>query len=446
MLKKSRKTPPKVNYEQKSLGQELLKNIKQLRHKIRQIISYVKQRNRAKWAILLLLLSLLILYTGLAPVRNYFEADLTVKNVSFSYAGNSDKVLINNIIDIKNILVTGVDALELVGNFTSPDNEELDKKLKNSNKLNFQLFGEKSQLEITPINYQQQLAGLAIKDLRLQPDTKVDTFSYNHKNHQLLLAIDPNNPRNHNNQNNNTNSLRLDLGTVPLRVTLTGYKLNKLGIGDSPDAPNPFSFQFQPRITQIRLSLKSQAKLLVDLPEKSEDYEQWFRGDIAVKNVQFYQKDITGENLNDTVVKPAILQGKIRMGERELNINKNQFLSIDEPGIQLIRNFEISSPDDEPEVDLNIEGEKVNISQSAKGLEVRLAGETRRIEVGIDNRFPVNMIQSNFLARLGFPNDFIIAMISGAGAFTVALLGWLVKDFEKCFPSDNEVSANESEC
>lgn len=442
MLKNPKRKPNRVVYERKSLFifSFFRINIQRIYQKSIQIFSYIILRDRAKWAVMLLLISLVILYAALVPVANNFETDMTVDNVSFNYIGKDfNKTFINNVLDIKSLVITGADALELTGAFTSPDNEEFNKKLKDYKTLKFELLGENSQWEIAPINYQQQqLDSLTIEKLTLQPNASVDMLNFNHKTNQLLLQTNTNLPDNEkiltnnskNRDNPKSNEIIINLGSQPLRMTLTGYKQPQLSIADSLDAPNPLSFEFQPQIPKVGLSLKKTAKILVDLPEQPENHEHWFRGDIAVNHVRFIQKDITGENLNDTIIKSAILQGEVRMGERELDVNQNQFLMIDEPGIQLIRNLEISPLENEPEVELEIKGEKVKISQPSKGLNLLVAGKTQRIQVGLDPSFPVNTIQSNYLSRLGFPNDIVIAIISVVSAFIVALLGWVVNDFQ----------------
>ena len=122
--------------------------------------------------------------------------------------------------------------------------------------------------------------------------------------------------------------------------------------------------------------------------------------------------DRTGD-ISDDVTVSTIVEGKIRMVEQEREIKANQFLM-----------------GDEPNTPLNIERIRHLQIVPKKGLEVRISGRTKQIQIGLDKDFPVSRIQGSWLD--GFlPRDAIVALFSFSAATITYLLGFLIENASK---------------
>ncbi|MDM9584739.1 MULTISPECIES: hypothetical protein [unclassified Nostoc] len=153
-----------------------------------------------------------------------------------------------------------------------------------------------------------------------------------------------------------------------------------------------------PQNTNIYITLAKAAKY---------ETEQWFRGKIETKNVQFIDVDRNGSDLRDDLDVSTIVEGKIRMVGQEQEIKQNQFLMGENPdiplNIQLIRHLQIVPK---------------------KGIEARFSGRTKQIQIGLDQDFPVSRIQGSWLDGV-LPRDAIIALFSFGAATIPNLVSWL---------------------
>lgn len=403
---------------------EFLINILKKFPGVTHVLNYLKERKQAWCVLACLLIFFLIVLAGILPWNNNFEASLVVKKISFTYNGQDpDKLFINNINGIKRLEVEGSQTLILSGNFSSSSHPKLNQKLTKRNTLKIELPFDKSQWIIAPADCKLK-NNLELTELRLQPQTTVYSLSYNSYNHRLAFSLlpGPGKPENRN--------FIISWGEQPLKISFNSYKLPELDLQDSSDSSNQLELIYQPSNFEVRLPINTKTHLSIDLPEPSKvDYEELLRGDLVVKNMQFQESDRTGINVKDDLEKSTIIKGDIRMREQELKIESNQFLITGEPGIERLRHLAIIQPKKNPEVKLRINGENVEISEPVEGIEARIAGKAKRIQVGIDPRLPVNSIQSNFLASLGLPKDLIISIISFLLGVMASLLAWLVNDF-----------------
>jgi hypothetical protein len=97
------------------------------------------------------------------------------------------------------------------------------------------------------------------------------------------------------------------------------------------------------------------------------------------------------------------------MAKQTMEIKRNQFLMVEEPGIKLIRYLNIVPQE---------------------GLEVRISGKSKLIQIGLDKEFPVSRIQASWLDRV-LPRDAIISLISFCAAFFTFLLSFIINDISK---------------
>ncbi|MCL1468298.1 hypothetical protein [Argonema galeatum] len=398
------------------LGFKLIEGIKWMffNHKLLAIIMIKSIKNiflnPQKIGILLILLFTVILLLAIFPVTHNFEGQLIVQEMNFTYVGNnSNKLFLNSIRGINQISVRGTQTLTLTGKFASKTYPQLNKL----NKLTIELPNEKSNLSISPANPQK--TSQIEMELRLQPNTTVKGLNYNSyddKKHKvkvnyLSLSLQTETEK------TAANLLQMQLGDQFLKLQLEDYRLPNLKLPtNSNNSDSELEVIFKPDIQEIGLHLPQTTDLLIDLPEPTtREYSQWFRGDLAVKNVQFYQIEKTGVDVKDDLFNSTILAGQIRMAGQEHKIEKNQFLITEEPGVKLLRNIQINP-------------------ESPQGLEVRIAGETKRLQIGLDARFPVVTIQATLLDKF-LARDTIIALISFSAASFSYVLYWLLEQWAK---------------
>jgi hypothetical protein len=382
------------------------------------------QKKRVTFVLILLLLFSGTVVTLLLPSANPFEGNLVVRELSFT-SNQPNKLFLNDISGITQLSVQGVmQNISLKGRFESKKYP----KLNQIKTLKFNLTNSKSQLIIIPETL-KTASDLELLELRLQQDTKIKNLTYNSYNKALSLLVKPDSSQV---KANHQVTLRLYLGQQPLKMIVEGgYQLPQLGWQDKPGKPEPIEFTFQPYGKDITLPITNSANLSINLPNPNQpEAQQWLRGNLLVKNVEFYTLDISGVDSKDTLAISTILQGQIRMGDRELKIEENQFLTIDEPGIKRLPYLKVSDSEPFQNSEIRIEGQALKISEQNKGLEVRIAGRSRAIKVGIDRDFPVGIIRANFWYNY-LPNDVLVALISFSSAMIVALLIWLVDNLPK---------------
>lgn len=410
--------PPRIKKERWNIFSNYIKN------KSKDIFKYLKNRKQAWYSLLFLLICLGIILAGIWPGENNFEGSLVVKKIDFTYNGQSDKLFINSINGIKRLEVKGRRTLRLSGKFSS-SSPELNQKLTKRNTLTIELPSNESQWTIAPADSKLK-NNLKLTKLRLPPQTTIESLSYDSYKNRLDFLLKPvdvaGKPENDN--------LFINLGDQPLQIIFsTSYKLPELDLQASSESSNEIKFIYQPNIPNLSLYINTETYLSIDLPDPSKvDYEKWLWEDFAVKNMRF-QESVTTGNDEDDIKKSTIIKGEIHMGEQELKIESNQFVIIGEPGIHHLRYLAIIPPKTTKEVELRINGENVEISEPAEGIEARIAGKAKGIQVGIDPRSPVNSIQSSYLASLGLRNDLIISVIPFVFGAMVTVFTWLVNDF-----------------
>jgi len=200
------------------------------------------------------------------------------------------------------------------------------------------------------------------------------------------------------------------LGNQPLKVSLEGYQLKNVKLPVDSEKQRQLEFILTPNNQEFRLNFADPVTIYLQPPApKNNESKQWFRGKIEVKDVQFQRLDITGSNQDDNLPISTILKGEVQMAKQTREIKRNQFLMVEEPGIKLIRYLNIVPQE---------------------GLEVRVLGKSKLIQIGLDKEFPVSRIQASWLDRV-LPRDAIIALISFCSAFFTFLLSFIINDISK---------------
>ena len=358
---------------------------------------YLIRQQSSILVIILLAFLCIITIAAIAPGNHTFEGNLIFQEMSFTYNEPQPKVFLRNIKNIQELEKEGIQTLTFTGSFESQLPE-----INKSNSLEIQLPEEKSKIIISPANSQTE-SDIKLEKLQLQPQTRITKLHYDFERQGLAFSLVPN-------SENHPNSLEISLGQKPVKVTVAGYKIPSLNLPKSPDNQEELEFIVTPDNPGLNLKIQKDTNLYLTLskPPKKSELNRWFKGKIQTKNVKFTQLLKDGNDPKNDLEISTIIEGKIRMVEQDRDIKENQFLmgeNSDKPlNIQVINNMQII-----PE---------------KKGIEARFSGKTKKIQIGLDQDFPVSSIQGSWLDGV-LPRDAIIALFSFGAATVANLLSWL---------------------
>jgi len=376
-----------------------IRNLTNLRVKLLSIIdNYIRPnydhlvkyliRKKVVFFVLFLLLTFgVISFVAVLPATHIFEGDILVEEMNFTYNGQQPKLFLTSIRNISNLEIEGIQNLTLTGKFQSTSIPQLNQL----NQLKFELIDSKSKLIISPSLLKSE-SQLDISELRLQPNTKVIGLRYDDYNKRFNFTLE-----------NKPNILQTYLGKSQLKIILEKYKLSDQNLSKNINPEIPLEFIFTPDNKELKFSLVNNSIYITISNDNQDNFEDWFRGKIESKEVQFQRLDRSGY-IKDDLENSTISEGKIRMIDQEKDIKEHQFLMGENPdvplNIELIRNINIVPK---------------------KGLEVRFTGKTKQIQIGLDKNFPVSRIQGSWLDSI-LPRDAIIAIFAfGAGTITSIL-------------------------
>lgn len=379
--------------------------ISYIRHNLSQLRKNLAGNKLVIFVLLLLLIFGIISIAALLPGTQIFEGNLIVEEMSFTYNAQQEKLFIQSFRNIKKLETEGIQTLILTGKFES----QVFPQLNQLNSLKIQLTDSKSRLIITPVN-SKITSEIDLNQLRLQPNTKVMNLSYDFYRQRLAFSLQPQpTPK----LGNKPNTLQLYLGEQPVLISLEGYNLPDIKLPQTKDFQTPLEFNFNPENKELNLKISQDNTTYLTaskLPEYND--EEWFSGRILTKDVIFQRLERSGDIRDDLTVS-TIIEGKVRMVEQEREIKQNQFLMGEKPdtplNIELIRNIQITPK---------------------KGLEVRFAGKTQQIKIGLDKDFPVSSIQGSRLDGI-LPRDAIIALFSFAAGTITSLLSYVIENASK---------------
>jgi hypothetical protein len=413
------------------LIREVLKTVVTLIQKIVRILQQIffslfsclrTPRNRDRTLALVLLLTWIAILLGNFVFRgNYvFEGNLLVQEMSFTYAGSDEKLFLDSIEHIQALAFHGAlsQPLTLTGEFSSPD-PALNQKLSQLQKLEIELPSPTSRVTFSPVNSVQK-SQLTLLELRINPQSQVQQLAYTLKPQGLSFCLQSQSDESDdcwNQESLPTNfaqsvvgQIQLQLGQQPLMVNLEAVNIPKLG-----SQITSAELQFTPKIHELILPLLSPSEFFITLP-KSSKADEWLRGDVEVKDVQFQKRDRTG-NVQDEFIKSTILDGKVRLGGQTLELQPDQFLLVlpEKPRLPFSATSEIQK----------LRYIQIN-TQSPQGLRTLFSGHAAGIAAGLYSEFPVQKIEPSWLSQ--YLSDEAIAAILG---FITAFTGIF---FPRLFP------------
>ncbi|MEH2405296.1 hypothetical protein [Nostoc sp.] len=378
--------------------------VNSIRQGFKHLLTYFARKKIVIFVLLLLLIFGTITFSIILPHSHIFEGSLTVEEMSFTYNGQKPKLFLQSMRSISNLESEGVQTLNFAGKFKSESFPQIN-QLKD---LKIELNSSESKLIIAPENSKLP-SEIDLTKLLLQPNTEVAGLNYDSYNKKLAFSLEP---QPTSKSGNKPNDLKLYLGDQPLKVSLEGYKLPAIKLPNRSEQ-TALEFIYLPDNKELNLELAKDTNLYITTTAPSKnDLDQWFRGKIVTKNVNFQRIDMSGD-IRDNLAISTIIEGKIRMVEQEKDIKDNQFLMGENPNsplnIELIRHLQIVPN---------------------KGLEVRIAGKTQQIKIGLDKDFPVSSIQGSWLDGI-LPRDAIIALFSFGAATISYLLSVLIDNISK---------------
>jgi len=176
-------------------------------------------------------------------------------------------------------------------------------------------------------------------------------------------------------------------------VTIEGLERQVTELQFTPNTPlNP------------QLLLFSETQLALIFAENTQPGREWIRGNLPVTDVNLTWVERTGDIQNDILLS-SILKGEVRMKEKTLTLQEHQFLiAADKQDIEQLRYFTLSS----------------NPAEGV-GVQVRLAGKSQKLAVGLDPDYPVQTLNSSWLSRYLTPDQ-----ITAALSFSAAVIGFLL--------------------
>lgn len=366
-----------------------------------QLRQLLQRRRREIFAFLMLIGFTSILLLALVPGRSRFETQVVTTKVSFNTvlpANEPRRRFLNSIRNLESLTLSGrhAEPITLLGQFKS-------ESLANLTEIQVELPYDFSQLQLQPISAPEVAlpSELEVMALQLQDQTMMNALSYVPVNRHLEMIFAHASPPDW----AEGSVLELYLGRQPLQLTLEGYRLSVAGqILEDPDGNQPLTFSFIPDIAEFDIPLPQTGVLSLSLPPLTNiDTLRWFWGNLPVTHVVFKTEERRG---NDTLERSTIRRGAVRMGEQELDLDVDQFLLLEKPGIQHIRYLRL------------IEDE---------GIEVRGSGETSLAQAGLDPAFPVRGVRSNIIAQV-FRPDVVVAIVSFSGAMVASLLSWFINN------------------
>ena len=361
---------------------------------------------------------LLIVFKG----SYIFEGQIVAREMSFTFDGQSEKPLLQNVIGIEKIDLTGKQSqpLTLKGNFTSKD-KIINQKLNSLDniKIGFPYTTSRLILTSTDPNLAQEFA---ISNLRINPQTRINQLSYNQEQQLyfcLQSAIQPAEyclfPDNDNNDPQFSSSE--PLGNLNLRLAKQTYILNleqidipKLNITSDNKNHQALELNYTPQTQEPQLNILSPTQIRIDLPkiiktkpDPTTENSPYFYEDLDVKDVNFYHFK-QSSNVRDEIKNSTIINGKLRMYNQDLNLEKNQFLIIsdDKPGIRKLRYLSINP-------------------QQSPSLKTLISGKSKGIAAGLYPQFPIAQIKPGLLSQY-LSSGAIAAILGSLSTFTLLTL------------------------
>ncbi|MGK7932116.1 MAG: hypothetical protein AB4041_11875 [Microcystaceae cyanobacterium] len=353
-------------------------------------------RNHQRFSGLLAITLILIFFivtVSLLPSEQPFEGRLELTNLSFT--SQKDQGFLNYINDISSIQYRSTPTsqpLTLSGQFNDP-------KLQTLNEIKLNPNPSASQLSWTLTSQ----GILAIKEMELTQDSKINNLTYDSYNKRLSLDINPN--------KNKPLTLIIN-ASDSLTLTFSGYTISKL--------PNAKSITWQPN-AQLIIPIKDSIKLNLNFPQTPTS--SLFRRQLAVRNVSFNQLIDNYQDYRKNYPISTIVGGIIRLANQNHTLADGQFLTFDSPdSIRRLFNLKLTSQTSST-LTTN-DNQTLSLNPSFEGLNVDISGVAKQIKVGINRNLPIATFQASWL-ETWFSRDAVIGLIAFLSSLVATLMSWM---------------------
>ncbi|GAB4232093.1 MAG: hypothetical protein Kow00121_60230 [Elainellaceae cyanobacterium] len=394
---------------------------------LQKLFAYLRRWDRLLTLVLVLLWVGIIVVSFVIRGSYVFEGNLIVQEMSFTYTGEQDHLFLSTIRGIKALDVEGnqPEPFVLTGKFSSPTDPNLNQKLSQFDRLTIELPYTSSRLIVAPKT--SSSSNLNLLELRINTQTSVKQLTYQTQINQLSFCLQsasesPTLCRHQGSAPERPASiptpvglLDMSLGRQTLTVDLALFNIPELGIQTDIFGYNELRLEVIPSVDQKLLTLLSPTHIYIGLPaippatnSRTADFRQWFWKDLDVTQVRFSQV-LNTNSVRDSVANSTILSGEVRMQDQKMELQENQFLTVDsEPGIRKLRHIQLHP--DQPQ-----------------GLQTLISGESSKIEVGFYPEYPVQTIEPSWLLKY-LSQEATNALLTFIAALTGVLLPRLLPD------------------
>ena len=356
-----------------------------------------------------------------------FKLDATVRSLDFTYTGDHDQGLFNEISDLKALTIQGQIDNDLVlnGTFRAPDNPELVPVLQDLDQLTLKLNTFDSQLTLTTPQAKTQYP-LSLLTLNITPNTRVEALTYSPKSRNLSLnlcrpttststcgtfqdipteAVAPSEatdqpPLPH-------SQLELQTGSGPLQLVIDFGDIPELRdtlIESDTVLPDQLTLLFTPTELSasdphvLELGHYTQIKTTVPKPDDAidpdtGDQRPWLNQDLTVSKLALSRYTEAAE-ASAAVYTSTILKGSATGPTgKSIKLDRQQFLILDDgPGVEKVRSLQINTKD-------------------PQGIQILASGKTNQLATGLYTDAPLQSITQPWLTQ--YLSEFQIGGIIG---------------------------------
>lgn len=342
---------------------------------------------------------------GFVPMSHPFEGVAIVESLGFQ-SGEipQSQILLQGIPGVQQLSLEGQQTFTLAGKFES----EAEPRLNRLKSITVKLLNDESQWQVRPVE-DAETDRIRLEELRLRQKARVENLQYDRESDRLSLVVHP---------AIRPNLLQLDLGSSPLQITLAGYQIPQLRETENLGGRDRLEFTFIPAKSQLKLNFGDRAAISAIVPESNQS-TQWFAENLEVTDVRFYQVESTGTSESEIQYDSTVLDGKIRMARRSLNLDRDEFLwGETAPNLPIER---LTSLQIIP---------KSAKSELPAGIAVGISGWAKQIQIGEEFGFPETSIQATGLNRW-LPQEFIMGLIPIWAAAVSYCVYWLIDNYSK---------------
>jgi hypothetical protein len=357
-----------------------------------------------------------------------FEAALTVRQLSFTYTGQDDRPILQDLKQLTELDLAGQTAapVELIGRFSSPD-PALNQQLQGRDRLVLTFAQADSRLLAQVPAAKDAASGLTLLKVNLPPQSRVDHLAYFPKSRRISVCLrTANSPADHciatpeqQTQPTPLGKAQVQWGDRPLNLTLTQVAIS--GLPASFNDGSDRTITYQPEGNESQINLASPTRLSVGVPDlkrvldpETGDSPPWIAQELPVADLRFNRLVMTGRP-NEELELSSLLGGKVRLDDKTLEFQREQFLVLADgsPGFQRLRSISIDP-------------------QNAIGWLILASGESTEIAAGLLPRLPVQAIQSQTYLASRVSSEAMSALLS----FLSALIGIFIPRLFPDRPSD----------